>query len=174
MRTWIARSDWDGLETEYAERCRLVDPIEAAAINAIDLTPYEEALTRALGRAGNQVDRATAAVYWEFDIDNGWNSAFFMCASYQSEAARHDDWAADFDPTRVVDGPAMPDLAARKRGSWRGSETAEARNLYLVARTVAVFGRASAAWGDRVPLCAGFHDQSILFRIAGSGVIGGR
>jgi hypothetical protein len=173
MRSWIARGDWQGLEAEYAERCRLVDPVEAAAIDSIDLAAYEDALTRALDRVGDQLDRGAAAVYWEFDIDNGWDSAFFMCPSYQPEAARDDDWASDFDPSLVVDGPAMPELAARIPGSWQGSEPIEARNLYLVARTVAAFGRASAAWGDRMPLCAGFHDQSIVFRVARSGVIGG-
>jgi hypothetical protein len=165
MRTRIARNEWQALESDSLANCRRSDPHASAEIEAIDLDPYVADLARAIELASHEIDGSVAALYWEFDVDNGWASAFYLCRTYQSERAGDDEWAADFDPEDVVPGPAMPELASLLAGSWDRTESDVARNLYLVARTVAAFGRASATWSSAIPLCAGYHDQDVVFRI---------
>jgi hypothetical protein len=105
-------------------------------------------------------------VYWEFDLDNGWQSSFFLCASYSPEEDEDDDWASDFDEADVVAGPRMPEFARLYDPAWDETEGAIACNLRLIARTLGAFGRAAAAsWTSPLPLCAGYHDQEILFRV---------
>ncbi len=169
MRPRIASGDWKDLERAYEAMCRETDARAASAISFIDLAPYASALEASLEAVGKRIRPATAAVYWEFDPDNGWQSNFYECRTYRPEVDGDDDWASDFDPSTVIDGPAMPDLAARLAPTWNGTVSDTARNLYLIARTMAAFGRASAAWLDDAPLCAGFHDQSIVFRFAPTG-----
>ena len=174
MRAWIASRDWGGLESSFAEDCRRLDPEAAAAVSSVDLSLYTSELADSINALGTQLGKTTAAVYWEFDVDNGWSSAFFECLSYESESVGDDDWASNFDPSKVHSGPAMPELAALLATTWRGNAADEARNLHLLACTMAAFGRASARWNPDVPLCAGFHDQWIVFRVvAGPGDIGG-
>jgi hypothetical protein len=167
MRPFISSGDWRGLEGAYETICRAADPRAASSISSIDLRRYTTALERSIIAAGEWLREPPAAVYWEFDVDSGWRSAFFRCDSYRPEADGDDDWASDFDEAEVIDGPAMPYLAAWLASAWRGSDVDVARNLYLIARTMAAFGRAAAAWSHAVPLCAGFHDQSVVFRVAG-------
>ena len=62
----------------------------------------------------------------------------------------------------------MVDLARSQPTTWDGDEMDAAANAYLVARTISSFGRAATGWTDDRPLCAGYHDQSLAFRIAGS------
>jgi hypothetical protein len=168
MRPRIASGDWKGLEAAYEAICREADAGAASAISSIDLAPYASALEELLEAVGTRISPTAAAVYWEFDTDNGWQSNFYECRSYRPEVDGDDDWVSDFDPSTIVRGPAMPALAARLAPTWSGTVSDTARSLYLIARTVAAFGPASAVWLASVPLCAGFHDQSVVFRFAGT------
>ena len=72
------------------------------------------------------------AIYWEFDPDNDWKSAFFPCRSYAPERAWNDDWAADYEQSAIVEGPSMPEMARLAAASWDKSAADVARNAYLV------------------------------------------
>jgi hypothetical protein len=166
MRAWIARRDWHGLEARAETACRLLDPVATDAIADIDLTSYEDRLADGLRTAGAQGSSQVRAMYWEFDPDNGWSSAFFSCLAYSPERRADDDWASDFDDSRVLPGPDQPALAAQFASSWDATPEIASRNAYLIARTIAAFGRAAAsAWDAPIPLCAGYHDQDRVFRV---------
>jgi hypothetical protein len=62
----------------------------------VDLDAYRAQLTDGLRKAMDLASIGhSRAVYWEFDVDNGWDSAFFLCRSYSPEAAADDGWADD-------------------------------------------------------------------------------
>jgi hypothetical protein len=48
-----------------------------------------------------------------------------------------------------------------------GTDAIESANVYLFARTFAAFGRAAdVSWHVQdVALCAGYHDQTLVYRI---------
>ena len=147
--------------------CQSHDGPTADRVRSVDLWLYEEELERSLGEVHGIAQALGArAVYWEFDMDNGWASAFFVCRQYRREEEGDDEWASDYFEEAVVIGPAEPELALLYAPSWNENDHDAACNLFLVARTVAAFARAAGrAWPGRLPLCAGFHDQSSLFRI---------
>lgn len=165
MRHWIGRHDWSGLEAEFDRRCRELDARSASRIADIDLRDYEGELADGLRKAADSIGGSTKAVYWEFDPDNDWSSAFFLCRSYQPEAEGDDGWAADFDEQAIVRGPSASALARQFASGWDKAPSATEKNLDLIARTIAAFGRACGSWASTVPLCAGFHDQDLVFRI---------
>jgi hypothetical protein len=167
LRGPLRNRDWDALEGTARRACSEGDPGVADAIAAVDVSAFEamiESDLRALSVTA--WDERAAAVYWEFDPEDDWNSAFFLCASYEPEEADSDDWAADFDDETVVVGPSMPELAELYEPSWQDDEMGGACNLYLIARTMAAFGRAAArSWSAGLPLCSGYHDQQVVFRV---------
>jgi hypothetical protein len=167
MRDGISRQAWRKVETAAAANCRELDPKAADAIAAIDLMPYRGQLSSALREVLEGArSHGSAAVYWEFDPDNGWDSAFFLCGDYTPEADGDDEWASDFDEEGIVRGPAEPNLAALYATSWDGTPADAARNLFLIGRTVAAFGQAAQGlWPASIPLCAGHHDQDSPFRL---------
>ncbi|HEV8489703.1 MAG TPA: hypothetical protein VGQ58_07960 [Candidatus Limnocylindrales bacterium] len=166
IRVHVANRSWANLESEFEGTCRDVDPVLAGQIANVDLGEYRGQLRQLLNRASHRAVRDDVkAVYWEFDLDNRWDSAAFLCQDYRPESAADDDWAAEFDPADVTKGPSNAQLASFYRGAWEGPAEIAA-NLYLVARTVASFGIvADEAWLTTLPLCAGFHDQTEVFRI---------
>ena len=168
MRPWIAKAEWDALESDFLRRCAEVDLAAAARIENLDLGEYQDALRAALGRVVDLVKPETRVIYWEFDVDNGWQSAFFRCRGYEPESVGDDEWAADFWESDITAGPDAPMVAAEFAPDWDREATSIGRNLYLVARSIASLGRASASWQTVLPLCAGYHDQELVFRVRGA------
>lgn len=164
MAAFVREGDWSALESAYHDDCAELAPAVAMVIRSTDLADYRHHLVTAV----SEIKLTSArAVYWEFDPDNGWSSAFFLCNAYQPEGARDDEWAADFDQT--VPGPELKDFALLYDPSFSGTAAATARNLYLFARTFAAFGTAiMPRWKLGIPLCAGYHDQANVFRVVGA------
>lgn len=167
IRRWVAQADWDGLEAEFNARCARVAPSIAGRIAAVELESYEADLGSTLDRLSAAGLGGAKAIYWEFNPDDRWQSAFFRCRSYQAEAMGDEEWASDFDESSVIAGPTAPELAAVFASDWDRSEESVALNCYLVARTIAALGRASSTWQLALPLCAGYHDQDVLYRVRG-------
>jgi hypothetical protein len=168
LRSLIALGDWDGLEAKTRAECARLTQATADRIAAISLFDYETDLRASLASVAGAERSDSKAIYWEFNPDHGWHSSFFRCRSYQPEAVGDDEWAADFDDADVLAGPAAPDLAAEFATDWDRHQQSMARNVYLIARTVAGLGRASSTWESALPLCAGYHDQDILYRVRGA------
>jgi hypothetical protein len=167
MKPFIARRDWDGLEASYRNCCEeLAGDEQTLKIAALDFASYQAALAESLAEAVEQAQEAgTRAVYFEYDLDNNWQSNFFLCGDYNPEAAGDDDWACDW--LAEVSGPEFPEACeVYLENDFDQTPLAKGSTLYLVARTVAAYGRCfdnhpSAA----LAVCIGFHDQDPIMRL---------
>lgn len=170
MKEYIAEGDWDGLEKSARKRCeKLAGKEIAAKIAEVDLTDYMEELEEGLKRAYEEgEDMGALAVYFEYDMENQWNSGYFLCSEYNPEDEEDDDWATSAD--EEIEGPAQPDLAELYASTFDTNDKDRAINGYLIARTVAAFGRCVDVLPDpEGAVCIGFHDQEGVLRIREGG-----
>jgi hypothetical protein len=66
----------------------------------------------------------------------------------------------------AITGPSQPELSHLYGTSWNATAVEAARNIYHVARTAVAFGQAAElVWRAGMPLCAGYHDQDVVFRL---------
>ncbi|MEX0710190.1 MAG: hypothetical protein WD116_03190 [Chloroflexota bacterium] len=162
IRAYVRDRNWAGLEADFRASGNL-----GSQIAAVQAGRYSNQLTAAVRLCEGRAESLDAgAVYWEVDLDNAWSSNFFICRGYRPESANDDDWAADYVDS--IDGPAMAEFAAiYDPGFDRTPEAAEV-TLHLIARTLAAFGKAATKeWDSAIPLCAGYHDQHGVYRVAG-------
>ena len=166
MKEFIAEGDWDGLEKSAQKRCEKLAGKEAAKkIADVDLSDYMEELEEGLKRAYEEgEDLGALAVYFEYDMENHWNGAYYLCTEYSPEDEEDDDWATSAD--EEIEGPSSPELAGLFVGSFDTNDKDRGVNGYLIARTVAAFGRCVDALPDpECAVCVGFHDQETVLRI---------
>ena len=106
------------------------------------------------------------AIYFEYDLDNGWDSHFFLCQDYRRADENDEDWACEW--LSAFNGPGNPTLARLYKENKSFDETpfALGSTLYLVARTVATFGSAFGTMKQPPPcsVCMAFHDQNPIIR----------
>ncbi|MDQ0418685.1 hypothetical protein J2Z48_002888 [Croceifilum oryzae] len=154
------------VECKYYDLCvDFASKEDAERIKAMNLETYKGELETSLLQAMKLSKKKQArAIYYEYDLDNNWDSHFFLCSDYRPLAEQDDDWACDWED--VVKGPYLPEFARiYSENGFDSSRKAIGITLYLIARTVCAF--ASVCYGtDRsVPLCIGFHDQDPIVRI---------
>jgi hypothetical protein len=181
MEPHVRARGWDRMEAQGRGACvRLTGAPAATEIEAVSLSRYEGQLRSGLKRAVKRAAKLGAlAVYFEYDLDNGWDGNFFLCREYVpqagvEEADEGEDWASDW--IEYVAGPAQPKLAAIYAAQRGFSETPEqvGRTAFLVARTVAAFGRASEGLDTQgLAVCVAFHDGEPIFRIQELASLGG-
>lgn len=166
MKDFIAEGDWDGLEKAARKRCeKLAGKDAAKKIADVDLADYMEELEEGLKRSYEEAEEIDAvAVYFEYEMENHWTGAFFLCSEYNPEEEEDDDWATV--PDEEIEGPAAPELADLFETSFDGDDKDRGINGYLIARTIAAFGRCVDILPDpEVVVCIGFHDQEGVLRI---------
>jgi hypothetical protein len=168
MDDFIQARDWDGLEAKHRELCAVHGGRDVAdEIADIPMNGYEAAIVKGLDAMLKENPRCRT-VYFEYDMDNGWSGRFFSCLDYTSRedaGDRGDDWACEFD--ECVEGPSQQEFFVFYHSGFDAGEEAVAINSYLIARTVASFGRAAQKVdrGEKV-ICLAFHDQAPIMRIA--------
>lgn len=171
IRDWTSRADWSLPETEAARICRnLAGEKRASEIGKIDLAPYSQQLAASLARAYDLAGQTKAqAVYFEYDLDNGWESNFFLCPTYVALAdvasPKDDDWACNW--VGEFSGPSHADLTSEySKFGFDGSPEAIGSTVYLVGRTISAFGAAFSQLPiPRCAVCIAFHDQSPVLRL---------
>ena len=166
MRPYIARGDWDGLENSARKRAENVAGKEIAAkIAAVDLSSYAEQLEETMKDIfENAEEEEAGAVYFEYDMERQWSSTFFVCPDYVPEEEEDDDWAREAD--EEVDGPECAELAEFFDPDFDSSTKERGVNGYLIARTIATFGRCVEIMPDsEFAVCIGYHDQDRVTRI---------
>ncbi len=166
MRSYIANNDWDGLEKNARKRAeKLAGKELAAAVAKVDLSKYTEQLEDVMKDAFESAEQQEAsAVYFEYDMDNQWSGTFFVCPDYSPEDDEDDDWAADYD--EEFEGPENADLTELYESGFDTDDRERGLNGYLIARTVATFGRCVEEMPDsEFAVCIGFHDQDLVTRI---------
>jgi hypothetical protein len=153
MEPHVRARGWDRMEAQGRDACvRLTGAAAAKEIEAVSLSRYEGQLRSGLKRAVTRAAKLGAlAVYFEYDLDNGWDGNFFLCREYVpqagvEEADEGEDWASDW--IEYVAGPAQPKLAAIYAAQRGFSETPEqvGRTAFLVARTVAALEGPARDW----------------------------
>jgi len=173
MELDVRAGRWNRVEAQGRDACvRLTGAAAAKEIEVVSLSRYEGQLRSGLKRAVTRAAKLGAlAVYFEYDLDNGWDGNFFLCREYVpqagvEEADQGEDWASDW--IEHVAGPAQPKLAAIYAGQGGFAETPEqvGRTAFLVARTVATFGKATEGLETQgIAVCLAFHDAEPIFRI---------
>lgn len=167
MKSFIASRDWNGLESAYRGlAAELAGEEQVGRIARLAFPAYQLRLQPYLTKARTAAARHSAkAIYFEYDLDNDWQSAFFICDKYNSESAHDDDWACNW--TEDFRGPDFAEASAIYRENpFDRTPVAQGSTLFLVARTVASFGRCCEQAGLlAVTTCMGFHDQDPIMRI---------
>lgn len=167
MRALVASRDWDGLESEYRARAvELTGDLQTDRIAGLDFASYQARLEPCVADALTVANRCGAiAVYFEYDLDNDWQSGFFLCGEYNPESAGDEDWACDW--IEDFSGPEFPDASdIYCENHFDRTPMAKGSTLYLVARTVSTFGRClDLCRPSNVTVCMGFHDQDPVLRL---------
>jgi hypothetical protein len=169
---FIVKRNWDGLESNYHNQAREWSGRSLARrIAEVDLTGYGAAWSGALAEAAAAAgEHESKAIFFEYDMDSGWEGRFLLCANYAPEAAKDEEWSWEW--AAEVEGPGIPEFGGifREFGFDR-TDQAKGSTLYMIARTVAAVGRSLTP--DRVgtaALCIGYRNQNPLLRFyEGSG-----
>ena len=105
------------------------------------------------------------AVYFEYDMNNGWAGRFVVCGAYAPPSAGNDSWAEEW--IEELEGPGIPEFGSflREYGFER-TDQAKGCTMYMIARTVASLGRcADPGSPGTAALCIGYRGQNPLLRI---------
>ncbi|RIW34300.1 hypothetical protein D3H55_10000 [Bacillus salacetis] len=164
----LRRKSPDEIEEKYFNICsRLAGPDRANTINQIALNQYEKELRQGLEQSIKIAEKQTArAIYFEYDLDNKWDSAFFICEEYTPLEDEDDDWASDWSEN--VEAPSLEGFGTiYEVDGFDGNDIAIGSTIYLVARTVIAFTRAyiSISHENSIAVCIAFHGQDPIFRI---------
>ncbi len=102
----------------------------------IQLDSYEESMRIGLRETLEIAEsEEVKAIYFEYDLDNEWNSRFYICEEYVPLEEEDDDWASEW--TYDIEGPKSVELAdVYAENGFDTSEKAVGITLYLIARTV--------------------------------------
>jgi len=154
------------LEKKYYVLCREECGEEQAnAINEINMEEYIAELESSVTTLLHSYDITKAkALYFEFDLDNSWDSNLYICDRYSELEKEDDDWASDW--VYDVSGPShtlLSDLYAKY--GFDSSKEAVFSTLYLIARTVCAYKAAVTKFSLSLPICIAFHDQDPIMRL---------
>lgn len=153
------------IEAKYYDICCMLASTECAErIKVIDLESYKESIRVGLEAT---VERATneeaKAIYFEYDLDNEWDSQFYICEEYFPMEEEDDDWASEW--TYNIEGPGSVELADMyTENGFDTSEKAVGITLYLIAKTLCSFISVRSEVQSNIPICIGFHDQDPIMR----------
>ncbi|PEB59518.1 hypothetical protein COM79_02265 [Bacillus cereus] len=153
------------IEAKYYDICCMLASTECAErIKAIDLESYKESIRVGLDAAVEMATNEEAkAIYFEYDLDNEWDSQFYICEEYFPMEEEYDDWASEW--TYNIEGPGSVELADMyNENGFDTSEKAIGITLYLIAKTLCSFISIRSEVQSNIPICIGFHDQDPIMR----------
>ncbi|PGO26251.1 hypothetical protein CN984_18235 [Bacillus cereus] len=153
------------IESKYYDVCRtLASSEDAERIKLIPLDLYKESMRIGLKEALEIAESEEAkAIYFEYDLDNEWDSQFYVCDDYIPLEEEDDDWACEW--TCDIEGPRSVELAdLYGENDFDSDEKAVGITLYLIAKTVCSFISACSGVQSNIPICIGFHDQDPIIR----------
>lgn len=163
----VAKRNYDGLESIYSNQAREWSGRGLARkIGEVDLRSYQAELALGLAEAERSAEEHGAkAVFFEYDVNNGWDSRFFVCGGYAPSSAGDESWADEY--VEELEGPGIPEFGGflREYGFDR-TDQAKGCTLYMIARTVASFGRCvDPGSSGKAALCIGYRGQNPILRI---------
>ncbi|TPF19093.1 hypothetical protein [Priestia megaterium] len=166
LQAELFEKSYEEIEAKYYELCSTnVGGNETERIHNINLDTFQTQVKSSLQEAGCIVNEQSAkAIYFEYDMDNGWESTFFICDGYSSILEEDDDWASDW--IDEIEGPSNKEFAQiYQENGFDATEKAKIITLFLIVRTLVAFVKAVKNIKIDVPLCIGFHDQDPIMRI---------
>lgn len=154
------------MEKKYFVLCREECGEEhAAAIKEVDLKGYISKLESSLLKMlHNNNINSFKALYFEYDLDDNWDSCLYACDHYLKLVEEDEDWASEW--VYEVSGPSQTlfsDLYAKY--GFDSSEEAMFSTLYLIARTICAYKAAVTKFNLSLPICIAFHDQDPIMRL---------
>jgi len=166
---FVAKWNLDGLESIYHNQAReLAGRSLARKIGEVDLNPYKTTLSLGLAEAEKSAEEHQAkAVYFEYDMENGWDGRFFVCGRYARESEKDEDWTDEW--VAEFEGPGIPEFGRfyREFGFDR-TDQAKGSTLYMIARTVATLGRCvDPDSAGTAALYIAYRGQNPILRIHG-------
>lgn len=161
----VAKGNLDGLESTFHNQARDWSGRSLARrISEVDLRAYQRMLAVGLAEAEQAArEHEAKAIYFEYDMDNGWSGRFFVCADYAPASAKDDDWTDKW--VAEIEGPGIPEFGVfyREYGFDR-TDQAKGCTLFMIARTVASLGRCVDP-ASPTALCIAYHSQNPILRI---------
>jgi uncharacterized protein (TIGR02996 family) len=156
MWPYVERRDYDGLEAAYRADCRKYAGEEAAAaVEALPFHRYQKDLQAGLKRAiaGIGRHRGATALYLRIRPDLQWDAEYHVSGEPVSEPFTPHEEYGYRGPLEEFDAPSFA-AAAEVRDRYRASGPLDPGGVrhYLLARTVAAFGRCVARARAKVPV----------------------
>ncbi|MFU1994063.1 hypothetical protein [Priestia megaterium] len=154
------------IEAKYYELCSTVVEGDAAKrIRNINLDTFQTQLKSSLEEALYIANEQSGkAIYFEYDMENYWESAFFVCDEYSRLSEEDDNWASDW--IEEIEGPSHKEFAQiYQENGFNATEKAKAITLFLIVRTLVAFWIVANSIKVDIPLCIGFHAQDPIMRI---------
>ena len=167
MWPYVKRHDYDGLEATFRADCCKYAGVEAAeAVDKLPFVRYQSALTRSLRRiisASSQHTNATS-IYLRMRPDLQWDGELHLATEAVPEIFKpHTEYSYN-GPLENVKGPSFPEAAeVRDRFGERAPLDPGGVLHYLLARTVAAFGRCVAQTNSPLPVF--FSCGNAVFRM---------
>lgn len=164
MQAELLKHSWPEIEAKYYDLCsKLVGKEQAKRIQNINLDLFQSKLKDAFSTSLHIANQNSAeAIYFEYNMDNDWNSTFFICDEYTKLSEGDDDWASEW--ISEVEGPDLKEFAQiYTENGFDNNEKALGTTLYLIARTVVTFKKIIET--IHIQICIGFHDQDPIMRI---------
>jgi hypothetical protein len=166
LQAELFEKSYEEMEVKYYELCSTnVESNEAERIHNINLDTFQMKVKSSLEEAVHIANEQSAkAIYFEYDMDNDWESTFFICDGYSSLFEEDEDWASDW--IEEIEGPSNKEFAqVYKENGFDTTEKARVIALFLIVRTLIAFAKAVKNIKVDIPLCIGFHDQDPIMRI---------
>ena len=164
---FVAKRNFEGLESTYYNQAREWSGRSLARkIGEVDLETYQARLALGLAKAEKSAEEHRAqAVYFEYDVNNGWDGRFFVCGAYAPPSAGDESWVEEW--IEEIEGPGIPEFGSfLQEFGFERTDQAKGCTLYMIARTVAALGRcADPGSPGRAALCIGYRGQTPILRI---------
>jgi hypothetical protein len=157
----------DGLESIYHNQAREWSGRGLARkIGEVDLRPYKAMLSLGLAEAEKSAEAHDAkAIYFEYNMANGWEGRFMVCSRYAPESAKDEDWMDEW--VAELEGPSIPEFGSfYQEYGFDRTDQAKGSTLYMIARTVASLARCvDPAPTGTAGLCIAYRGQNPILRI---------
>jgi hypothetical protein len=166
MQRDILKLDLSTFERKYYEIClEKSGKDEAMTIQKVNIDEYRESIENGISQSLKLAAKSSAKViYFEYDMDNGWSSNFFICDEYKEPFEEDDEWACDW--IEEVDGGSLEEFSEiYLENGFNSTNKSLGNTLYLIARTVCLFSDVIHKIETNIPICIAFHDQDPIMRV---------
>ncbi|MBQ9370633.1 MAG: hypothetical protein IJU03_00405 [Thermoguttaceae bacterium] len=178
IQTGIFDNTLDAVCQKHYEACQASPEFKAAAdkIRAIDWSEFNRETIKLLVDAFNEPDAQSElqnvkAIYYEYDMDNGWDGYFFLCTDYNGldtadeDGYVNDDWACDYCAS--FEAPQLPVLP--DSNLTYDDELDNPALRYAITELTRYFVKLNADLHEAAPhlpnIYLAFHDQDPITRL---------